>query len=118
MLKRFISSALAIILTVIVLSGFPRPAFAWTEAEFRPLTSPGNLAYISPDELSDEFTKGVFGGFGGIIGGILACYAVDVLVAPINPPLGVYLATVCPGLGGIIGGTSGYKGTEVVIKAF
>jgi hypothetical protein len=118
MFRKLISSTLAVILAVIVLGGFASPASAWTEAEFRPLTSSGNLAYVSPDELSDEFTKGVFGGFGGIIGGILACYAVDVLVAPINPPLGVYLATVCPGLGGIIGGTSGYKGTELVIEAF
>lgn len=109
---------LAIILAVVVLTGFTRPAFAWTDAEFRPLTNPGSLAYVSPDDLSGEFIKGVFGGIGGVIGGVLACYTIDVLLAPVNPPLAVYLATACPGLGGIIGGTSGYKSAEVVIEAF
>jgi hypothetical protein len=92
-----------------------------TREESRPLPTLDSLGFAFPGELSYDFFKSVlegFGaGFGGVLGSIAACYAVDLLITPVNPPLGVYLATVCPGVGGVVGGTGGYAFTEKVIKA-
>lgn len=118
--KKIISSMLAIILTVIVLTGFTTPAFAWTEAEFRPLSNYEKAALIPNGELSYEFWKGVWYGLGGALGGVagtmFACYTVDVLITPVNPPAAAYLATLCPGIGATVGGAGGLAGANAVIS--
>lgn len=118
--KTIISSMLAIILAVIVLTGFTRPAFAWTDAEFRSLSNYEKPALIPNGELSNEFWKGVWQGFGGALGGVtgtmFACYTVDVLIAPINPPVAAYLATLCPGIGVTVGGAGGLVSANAVIS--
>ena len=120
MLKRFISSTLAIILAMIVLGGFARPASAWTEAEFRPLSNYEKPALIPNGEISNEFWKGLWYGLGGALGGVagtvFACYTVDVLITPVNPPVAAYLATLCPGIGATVGGTGGLVSANAVIS--
>lgn len=118
MLKRIVSSTLAIILAAIVLTGFARPAFAWTEAEFRPLSNYAKPAFIPNGELSYELLKGVWYGIGGALGGVagtmIACYTVDALIAPVSPPAAAYLATLCPGIGATVGGVGGLVGANVI----
>lgn len=120
MLKRIISSMLAIILTVIVLTGFTRPAFAWTDAEFRPLSSYDKPAFIPNGELSNEFLRGLWNGLGvalgSAVGTMAACCAVDVLIAPVNPPAAAYLATMCPSIGAVVGGAGGFATTNTVVN--
>jgi hypothetical protein len=54
---------------------------------------------------------------GGVLGSAAACYAVDVMILPFNPPLAAYFATVCHGVGGAAGVAGGYIGaTEMVGK--
>jgi hypothetical protein len=120
MLKKLINSTLAIILAVIVLAGFTRPAFAWTEAEFRPQIAYEQIAFVPSGEVSGEFAKGFFSGLGAAIGGVVgtmaACYAVDVLVVPVNPLAAGYLATLCPSIGAAVGGASGFVSTNTVLS--
>lgn len=111
---------LAIIFAFIVLTGFTRPAFAWTDAEFRSLGSYEELAFIPNGEISEELVKALLSGFaaafGGVLGTMAACYAVDVLIAPVNPPAAGYLATLCPGIGATVGGAGGFVGTNTVLN--
>jgi hypothetical protein len=83
MTKRIISSILTILFAVILLTSFTEPAFAWAEAEFRPLSSYEKPAFIFNALLPDDLVKGLLYGFGTALGGvggtITACYAVDVL---------------------------------------
>lgn len=123
MLKRIVSSTLAIILAAIVLTGFARPALArpaWTEAEFRLLSNYAKPAFIPNGELSYELLKGAWYGIGGALGGVagtmIACYTVDALIAPVNPPAAAYLATLCPGIGATVGGAGGLVGANTVIS--
>jgi len=39
-----------------------------------------------------------------------------VLIAPFNPPVAVYLATLCPGIGVVIGGTGGAEFTQLLVN--
>jgi hypothetical protein len=120
MTKRIISSILTILFAVILLTSFTEPAFAWAEAEFRPLSSYEKPAFIFNALLPDDLVKGLLYGFGTALGGvggtITACYAVDVLIAPFNPPVAVYLATLCPGIGVVIRGTGGAEFTQLLVN--
>ena len=128
MFKRIVSSTLVIILTLVIGStAFVRPVSASTEVELYPLPNLENPASTAEEfyplstqdliafadgNLTYEFLKQVIGGIGGGLGGVLgsaaACYAVDAMILPFNPPLAAYFATVCHGMGAAVGGAGGY----------
>jgi len=121
MLKRILSFTLAIILTLVISStAFVKPVSASTGVEFYPLSSQELIAFADGDltyKFLEEVIKGLGGGLGGVLGSAAACYAVDVMILPFNPPLAAYFATVCHGVGGAAGVAGGYIGaTEMVGK--
>jgi hypothetical protein len=124
--KRIVSFTLAIIFTLVISSTvFVRPVSASPEVEFYPLSSQelplssqeliafanGDLTY----EFLAEVIKGLGGGLGGVLGSAAACYAVDVMILPFNPPLAAYFATVCHGIGGVVGGSGGFIGATKMV---
>ncbi len=135
MLKRIVSSTLAIILTLVIgLTAFIRPVSASTGVEFYPLPNLENPASTVEEfyplstqdliafadggltyEFLKEVIKGLGGGLGGVLGSAVACYAVDVMIWPFNPPLAAYFATVCHGIGGVVGGSGGYIGATKMV---
>jgi len=119
MLKTIVSSTLAIILTLVIsLTAFVRPVSASTEVEFYPLSSQELIAFADGD-LTYKFLEKVIQGLGGALGGVLgsaaACYAVDVMILPFNPPLAAYFATACPAIGGVVGGSGGFVGATKMV---
>ena len=112
MFKRIVSFTLSIIITLVISSTtFVRPASASTEVEFYPLSSQDLIAFANGDltyKFLEEVLKGLGGGLGGVLGSAAACYAVDVAILPFNPPLAAYFATVCHGIGGVVGGSGGF----------
>jgi hypothetical protein len=100
-----VRSLLAVLLTLtIALTSFVRPAYAFDGASFFP------------------FWNGVLEGLGGVVGGavgtVATCYAVDAFIAPVAPPVAVYLAGMCPAIGAAAGGVSGVAGAKVLVEAF
>ncbi len=87
---KMVRSLLVVFLTcVIALNSFVSPASANTGSAV------------------DSFGNGFWQAFGSIVGGaagtVAVCYAVNVIVAPFAPPIAVYLAPICPAIGGAIG---------------
>jgi hypothetical protein len=135
MLKRIVSFTLAIILTLVISStAFVRPVSASTEVEFYPLPNLENpvstteefyplssqdlIAFANGDltyKFLEEVIKGLGGGLGGVLGSAAACYAVDVAILPFNPPLAAYFATVCHGIGSVVGGSGGFIGATKMV---
>lgn len=92
---KMIRSLFAVILTcAIALNSFVSPAFADTGSNV------------------DSFVNGFWQSFGAVVGSaagtVATCYAVDVLIAPIAPPVAAYLAPMCSiiGLPGGVGGAA------------
>ena len=95
-----IRSLVAIILTItIALTGFTRPAYAFT-----PDYTYTELASIP---FLDKALEGAGTAFGGVVGVIAACYIVDVLIVPVAPPVAAYGAGVCSAIGATVGGAAG-----------
>jgi len=63
------------------------------------------------------FWQGLGGVFGAVTGTLVTCYAVDVLIVPVAPPVAAYLATMCPAIGATVGGFSGFTGVRSVVTA-
>ena len=79
-----IRSLFAIILTLtFTFTNFVSPVFAYTESVIPD--------YVYTEAASSSFWDGFLGGLGAALGGaagtVVACYAVDVLIAPVAPPV-------------------------------
>ena len=104
MFQRFVRSTLTVLFTLMIaLTGFVTPAYASTGGA------------------SDSFWNGFLEGFGGVVGGavgtVTTCYAVDVFIAPVAPPVAIYLAGMCPVIGATVGGTGGFVSIKAVLEA-
>lgn len=91
---KIVRSLFAVLLScVIALNCFTSPAFADTGSSI------------------NSFVNGFWQAIGAVVGGAAAtvatCYAVDVFIAPVAPPAAAYLATLCPAIGGTVGGVGG-----------
>lgn len=65
------------------------------------------VAESAIESVSDGFISG-FGQVGGsIAGATAACYATNVLVLPVAPPVAAAMATYCPYIGGVAGSFGG-----------
>lgn len=120
---KMIRSLFAIILTfTIAFNGFARPAHADNNAYLETYSTPvagviseesayphTDLSLESTDSspFIDSFLRGLGMAIGTVGGTVVACYAVDALIMPVAPPVGVYLAGVCPFIGAAAGGVSG-----------
>jgi len=112
MFQRFIRSTSAVFLTlVIALNCFVTPAYAFTGDSFD--------SYYEVTSAATSVWKGFLGALGGVMGAavgtVATCYAVDALIAPIAPPVAVYLAGVCPTFGVTVGGAGGFAGVEAAL---
>jgi hypothetical protein len=87
---------------VIAWNGFASPAFAASDSV-------------------GSFINGFWQAFGGVVGmatgTVVTCYAVDVLIAPVAPPVAAYLATMCPAIGATVGGFGGVAGAKAIAGA-
>lgn len=83
-----IRSLLTIILTfTIALTGFTKPAYSYTPDDL--------YNEIALNSFWSKFLEGAGTAIGGVTGTVIACYAVDVLIAPLAPPVAGYLAVIC-----------------------
>ena len=127
---KMIRSLFAIILTfTIAFNGFARPAHADTDAYLETYSTPvagvisEESAYPHTDlppesthgsPLVDSFLRAVGVASGGVVGTVVACYAVDALIVPVAPPVAAYLAGLCPVIGAAAGGVgSGFAGVNL-----
>lgn len=105
MSQRIVHSSFAILLTLMIaLTGFVKPAYAYSGGEF--------------GSLWNGFLEGIGGVVGGAVGTVATCYAVDALIAPVSPPVAAYLAGMCPAIGVTVGGAGGFVSTKNVVEAF
>jgi hypothetical protein len=88
LLKIFRSVFAVILICVIALNGFTGSAFADNSAKV------------------DSFTNGFFSFLGLAVATVTVCYTVDVLIAPVAPPVALYLAPLCPVIGATVGGAT------------
>gem|GEM_PF-6028022 len=107
---KIVRSLFAVLLTcVIALNGFVSPVYASTESiALNDFVSP---VYASTESAVDSFTDGFWDSVGNVFGKaatyVAICYAVDVLIAPVAPPVAAYLAGMCPASGAMVGGVGG-----------
>ena len=100
--KAFRSLFAVILSCVIAWNGFASPAFAASDSV-------------------GSFINGFWYTVGGFLGGaaatVVTCYTVDVLIAPVAPPVAAYLATMCPAIGAA-GGLGGFAaGAKAIVVA-
>ncbi len=108
---KIVRSLFAVFLTcVIALNCFISPAFAATSSS--DFADTGSVVNSFVKDFLQEFAKNAGSVAGGVAGLTAICYASDVFIAPVAPPVAVYLATVCSG----IGSTLGIGGTVVSAK--
>ena len=97
---KIVRSLFAVLLTcVIALNTFVSPAFA------------ANDSAVNSNSWVNRFWQGFVTAAGGLAGTVVTCYAVDVLIAPVNPAAAAYVATVCPAIGVTAGATAGGVGS-------
>lgn len=92
--KVFRSFCSVILTCVIAWSCFSPPAFAASDPA---------------DSFMNGFWQGLGGFFGAVTGTVVTCYAVDVLLLPVAPPVAAYLAPMCPAIGVGVGSFAGAK---------
>ncbi|MEW6499497.1 MAG: hypothetical protein AB1589_44585 [Cyanobacteriota bacterium] len=95
--KAFRSLFAVILSCVIAWNGFASPAFAASD----PVGSVIN---------------GFWGAVGAAIGSVATCYTVDVLIAPVAPPVAIYLAPMCAAMGAV-GGFGGAEAAKAIAGA-
>jgi hypothetical protein len=78
------------------------------------IATPAFAASDPFDSLINGFWQGLGGLLGGASGTLVTCYAVDILIAPIAPPVAAYLAPMCSAIGGAAGGASGFAGARAI----
>ncbi|MBW4683050.1 MAG: hypothetical protein KME19_23640 [Microcoleus vaginatus WJT46-NPBG5] len=92
-------SLFAVILTcVIAWNGFATPAFAASD----PVGS---------------IINGFWGAIGAAMGSVATCYTVDLLIAPVAPPVAIYLAPICGAVGAAGGALGGAAGANAIAGA-
>ncbi len=96
-------SLFAVILTCLIAwNGFVTPAFAASDSV-------------------GSFTHGFWEALGGVLGGatgtVVVCYTVNAVIAPVAPPVAVYLAPMCPAIGFTVGGLGGAATANAIAGA-
>jgi len=86
---------------MIALNCFLTPAYAFTGDAF--------------GSYWNGFLEAIGGVTGGAVGTVATCYAVDAFIAPIAPPVALYLAGMCPTIGATVGGTGGFVGMKGIL---
>ncbi|MEG4583419.1 hypothetical protein QUA71_27995 [Microcoleus sp. MON1_C5] len=98
--KAFRSLFAVILSCVIAWNGFASPAFAASDSV-------------------GSFINGFWSFVGGAAGAVVTCYTVDVLIAPVAPPVAAYLAPMCGAIGAVGGGVGGgLAGAKAIAGAY